>query len=59
MLSGLIWISPRPARSRTLRSQPVPYFLASIQGTRIQASQCELPYSAGIAPFAQPIGQLL
>lgn len=63
MFSGLIWISLPRSRSRTLHGPPAPYFLASTQGTRMEASPCNYPCSreALIAqnPLAQPIGQLL
>ena len=63
MFSGLIWISLPMSRSRTLHGPPAPYFLASTQGTRMEASPCNYPCSreALIAqnPLAQPIGQLL
>ena len=63
MFSGLIWISLPMSRSRTLHGPPAPYFLASTQGTRMEASPCNYPCSreAQIAqnPLAQPIGQLL
>jgi len=59
MLSALVWISPPVSRRHTLHRPPVPYFLVPIQGTRIETSQCELPYSRELAPLAQPIGQLL
>ena len=45
MFSGLFWFSPPPSRSRTLRKQPVPYFLAPDQGTRSEASPCNYPCS--------------
>ena len=63
MFSGLIWISLPMSRSRTLHGPPAPYFLASTQGTRMEASPCNYPCSreALIAqnPLAQPIGLLL
>ena len=63
MFSGLIWILLPMSRSRTLHGPPAPYFLASTQGTRMEASPCNYPCSreALIAqnPLAQPIGQLL
>ena len=59
MFSVLFWISPPVARKRTLHRRPVPYRLVPTQGTRIRTSQCEYPYSFGLAPITQPIGQLL
>src|SRR6516225_10117559 len=64
MLSGLIWISPPVSRSRTLHRPPAPLDLAPTQGTRIEASRCELTLQPGgvgllLHPLAQPIGVLL
>jgi hypothetical protein len=59
MFSDLIWFSPPSPRSRTLRGQPVPYFLVPDQGTRSETSQCNDPCSQDLTTLTQPIGQLL
>lgn len=51
MLSDLFWISPNGSRSRTLPEQPVPLSLASGQGTRPEASQCEVPLQLEACAF--------
>ena len=61
MCSRLICVLPDASRSDTLRIKPAPYFLASHQGTRCDASQYVFPRSLDslATALAQPIGQLL
>ena len=45
MLSGLIWVSPLPARKYTLWQPPAAYFLVREQAARPQTILCNYPYS--------------